>query len=158
MCVHTHTHIGLASWVCSLGSCTGPHNWKGSVLEVMLCCHLHESIYKFLTRGRTFLFCTWPHKLCSWSNIHIRIRTTLEWSVQLVIQLCQTLCDSMDCSTSGFPVHHQLLEFTQTHVHRVSDAIQPSHRLSSPSPPDLNIFQHQGLFQWVSSSHQVAKV
>ena len=63
-----------------------------------------------------------------------------------------------DCSTPGFPVHHQLLELTQTHVHWVSDAIQPSHPLSSPSPPTLNLSQHWGLFQWVSSSHQVAKV
>ena len=68
------------------------------------------------------------------------------------------LCDPMDCSTPGLPVHHQLPEFTQTHVHWVSDAIQPSHPLSSPSPPALNLSQHQGLFQWVSSSHQVAKV
>ena len=64
----------------------------------------------------------------------------------------------MDCSTPGLPVHHQLLEFTQTHVHWVSDAIQPSHPLSSPSPPAFNLSQHQGLFKWVSSSHQVAKV
>ena len=64
----------------------------------------------------------------------------------------------MDCSTSGFPVHHQLPELTQTHVHWVSDAIQPSHPLSSPSPPAFNLAQHQGLFQWVSSSHHVAKV
>ena len=63
----------------------------------------------------------------------------------------------MDCSMPGLPVHHQLLQFTQTHIHRVSDAIQPSHPLSSPSPPALNLSQHQGLFQWVSSSHQVAK-
>ena len=68
-----------------------------------------------------------------------------------------TLCDPMDCSMPGLPVHHQLLEFTQTHVHWVSDAIQPSHPLSSPSPPAFNLFQHQGLFQWVSSSHEVAK-
>ena len=64
----------------------------------------------------------------------------------------------MDCSTPGFPVHHQLPELTQTHVHRVGDAIQPSHPLSAPSPPTFNLSQHQGLFQWVSSSHQVAKV
>ena len=63
----------------------------------------------------------------------------------------------MDCSIPGFPVHHQLLELTQTHVHRVGDAIQPSHPLSSPSPPALNLSQHQGLFRWVISSHQVAK-
>ena len=70
---------------------------------------------------------------------------------------CPTLCDPMDCSTPGFPVHHQLLELTQTHVHWVSDIIQLSHPLSSPSPPAPNPSQHQGLFQWVSSSHQVAK-
>ena len=64
----------------------------------------------------------------------------------------------MECSTPGFPVHHQVLELAQTHVHRASDAIQPSHPLSSPSPPAFNLSQHQGLFQWISSSHQVAKV
>ena len=64
----------------------------------------------------------------------------------------------MNRSTPGLPIHHQLLESTQTHVHWVCDAIQPSHPLSSPSPPALNLSQHQGLFQWVSSSHQVAKV
>ena len=73
-------------------------------------------------------------------------------------QLCPTLFDPRNCSTPGLPVHHQLLEFTQTHVHRVGDAIQPSHPLSSPSPPALNPSQHQSLFQWVNSSHEVAKV
>ena len=68
------------------------------------------------------------------------------------------LCDSLDYSMPGFPVHHQLPEFAQTHIHRVSDSIQPSHILSSPSPPAFNLWQHQGLFHWVSSSHQVAKV
>ena len=75
-----------------------------------------------------------------------------------VTQSCSILCDPMDCSTPGFPVHHQLPKFTQTHVHRVGDAIQPSHPLSSPSPPAFNLSQHQGLFQWVNSSHEVAKV
>ena len=75
-----------------------------------------------------------------------------------VTQSCPTLCDHMNHSTPGLPVHHQLSEFTQTHVHWVGDAIQPSHPLSSPSPPALNLSQHQGLFKWVSSSHQVAKV
>ena len=68
--------------------------------------------------------------------------------VSSVTQSCPTLCDPMDCSTPGFPVHHQLLELTQTHVYQVSDAIQPSHPLSSPSPPAFNLSQHQGLFQW----------
>ena len=75
-----------------------------------------------------------------------------------VSQSCPTLCDPMNPSTPGLPVPHQLPEFTHTHVHRVGDAIQPSHLLSSPSPPALNLSQHQGLFQWVSSSNQVAKV
>ena len=75
-----------------------------------------------------------------------------------VAQSCPTLCDPMNHSTPGLPVYHQLPEFTQTHVHRVSDVIQPSHPLSSPSPPAPNPSQHQGLFQWVNSSHEVAKV
>ena len=75
-----------------------------------------------------------------------------------VTQSCPTLWDPMSCSTLGLPVHHQLLEFTQTHVHWVSDAIQPSHPLLSPSYPTFNLSQEQGLFQWVNSSHQVPKV
>ena len=75
-----------------------------------------------------------------------------------VAQSCPTLCDPMNHSMPGLPVHHQLPESTQTHVHWVGDAIQPSLPLLSPSPPALNLSQHQGLFQWVSSSHQVAKV
>ena len=75
-----------------------------------------------------------------------------------VAQSCPTLCDPVNCSMSGLPVHHQLPESTQTHVHQVGDAIQPSHPLSSPSPPDPNPSQHQSLFQWVNSSHEVAKV
>ena len=69
-----------------------------------------------------------------------------------------TLWNPMNHSTPGLPIHHQLPEFTQTHVHQVGDAIQPSHPLSSPSPPAPNPSQHQSLFQWVNSSHQVAKV
>ena len=75
-----------------------------------------------------------------------------------IAQSCPTLCDPMNCSTPGLPVHHQLPEFTQTHVHWVGDAIQPSHPVSSPSPPAPNPSQHQGLFQWVNSLHEVAKV
>ena len=79
-----------------------------------------------------------------------------EVSVQFssVTQLCPTICESMGCSTPGFPVHHQLPKLALTYVHRVGDAIQPLHPLLSPSPPAFN----QGLFQWVRSSHQVAKV
>ena len=88
-------------------------------------------------------------------------RTHPSWLVwhqfSSVAQSCLTLCDPINCSTPGLPVHHQLPESTQTHVHQVDHAIQPSHPLSSPSPPALNLSQHQGLFQWISSSHQ-AKV
>ena len=85
---------------------------------------------------------------CLWINI-------IQFSS--VTHLCPTLCDPMNHITPGLPVHHQLLESTQTHVHWVGNAIQPSHPLSSPSPA-LNLSQNQGLFKWVSSSHQVAKV
>ena len=79
----------------------------------------------------------------------LTLDTLISDSVQFssVIQSCPTLCNPMNHSTPGLPVHHQLLEFTQTHIHRVSDAIQPSHPLSSPSPPALNPSQHQSLFQ-----------
>ena len=85
---------------------------------------------------------------------------TILSSVQFssVAQSCPTLCDPMNRSTPGLPVHHQLPEFTQTHIHRVSDAIQPSHPLSSPSPPAPSPSQHLSLFQWVNSLHEVAKV
>ena len=82
----------------------------------------------------------------------------LERLFSSVAQSCPTLCNTMNRSTPGLPVHHQLPESIQTHVHFVGDAIQPSHSLSSPSPPALYLSQHQGLFQWVSSPHQVAKV
>ena len=71
---------------------------------------------------------------------------TFRISVSSVAQSCPTLCDHMDCSTPGLPVHHQLPELAQTHIHRVGDAIQPSHPLSSPSPPTFNLSQHQVLF------------
>ena len=88
-------------------------------------------------------------------NTHIHL---IPYQFSSVAQSCPTLCDPMNCSTPSLPVHHQLPEFTQTHVHRVSDAIQPSHPLSSPSLPAPNPSQHQSLFQWVNSSHEVAKV
>ena len=94
--------------------------------------------------------------LLSWwpRSCHVNINSPQSSSVA---QSCPALCDPKDCSTPGLPVHHQLLELAQTHVHCIGDTIQPSHPLS-PSPPAFNLSQHQGLFQWVSSSHQVAKV
>ena len=82
----------------------------------------------------------------------------LHQSVCSVAQSCPTLCDPMDCSTPGWPFHHQLPEFAQTHIHWVNDVIQPSHPLLSASPAAFNLSHHHGLFQWVSSLHQVAKV
>ena len=97
-----------------------------------------------------------------WFQSTICLRNLLCWnsSVQFssVTQSCPTLCDPINHSMPGLPVHHHLPEFTQTHVHRVSDAIQPSHPLSSSSPLAPNPSQHQSLFQWVNSSHEVAKV
>ena len=91
-----------------------------------------------------------------WNWINYSLFSSVQFSS--VTQLCPTPCDSMNHSMPGLPIHHQLPESTQTHVHQVGDAIQPSHPLSSPTPPALNRSQHQGLFQWVNSSHEVAKV
>ena len=105
----------------------------------------------------------WPiiiskHILLCFNVSHLS--QTWDYSVQFssVAQSCPTPCDPMNRRTPGLPVHHQLPEFTQTHVHRVGDAIQPSHPLLSPSPSTPNPSQHQGLFQWVNSLHEVAKV
>ena len=92
------------------------------------------------------------------SRTNTKKRCPFHHQFSSVIQSCLTLCNQMDCYMLGFPVHHQFLELTQTHVPFGGDAIQLSHPLSSPSPPTFNLPQHQGLFKWVSSSHQVAKV
>ena len=89
---------------------------------------------------------------------HPAYLTNMQNQFSSVAQSCPTFCDPMNCSMPGLPVHHQPLELTQTHVHWVCDAIQPSHPLSSPSLPAFILSQHQGLFQWVSSSHPAAKV
>ena len=98
-----------------------------------------------------------------WKEYVSSLNCTVKWDIyayhfRSVVQSCLTLCNPRDCDRPGLPVHHQLLELSQTHVHWVGDAIQPSHPLSSPSPPALNLSQHQGLLQWLSSSHQVAKI
>ena len=121
------------------------------------------------------LYCgIWKHPLRFWSlslghpkKSRLHASSLLKASIPVqfstvqfssVTQSCPTLCDPMDCSTPGLAAHHQLPEFTQTHVHPVGDAIQPSHPLSSPSPPTFNLSQDQGLFKWVSSLHRVVKV
>ena len=102
----------------------------------------------------TFIIC--KHQKSIISNGILKHQKCIQFSS--VPQSCLTLCDPMNRSTPGLPVHHQLLEFTQTHVHRVSDAIQPSHPLPSPSSPAPNPSQHQSIFKWVNSLHEVAKV
>ena len=91
------------------------------------------------------------------TEVKLKIQRLWPTAISSVAQMCQTFCDPMDYSTPGFPVHHQFPEVAQTHGHRVSDAIQSSHPLSSPSPV-FDLSHHQGLFQRVSSSHQVAKI
>ena len=124
-----------------------------------------SDLTKRLSLSYRYVLCS-AHVFDKVSLFSIYLRNYRKWpqsrllSVRFnsVTQSCPTLCNPTDCSTPGFPVHHPLLELAQTHVHRVGDAIEPSHPLLSPSPPAFNLSQHQGLFQWVSSSHQVAKV
>ena len=105
----------------------------------------------------------WQIHVDIWQNqyniVKLKNEIKIFLSVQFssVTQSCPTLCNPMNCGTPGLPVHY-LPEFTHTHIHQVGDAIQSSHPLSTPSPPALNLSQHQGLFQWVNSLHQVAKV
>ena len=124
---------------------------------------------KMVTKPEPYICClqethlkprdTYKVKVKGWKRI-FHANGNQEKAVQFssVAQSCPTLRDPMNHSTPGLPIHHQLPDFTQTHVHRVSDAIQPSHPLSSPSPPAPNPPQHQSLFQRVNSSHEVAKV
>jgi len=109
---------------------------------------------KNLKRNRHLCMYMWITLPYTWKWQSI----VINYQFSSVHQSCLTLCDSIDCDTPGFPVYPYLLESTQTHVHRVGDAIQPSHPLSSSSPPAFNLSQHQGLFQWVRSLYQVAKV
>ena len=118
-----------------MSSITWPLNWL-----------VRNNVIKGRIKKKLLRFTTWGYSLPPLSV----------YQFSSVTQSWPTLCDPMDCSTPGFPVHHQLTELAQTHVHWVGDAIQSSHPLSSPSPPASNL--SQGLFQWVSFSHQVAKV
>ena len=144
--------------------------WKGTVLALWVCLgsRASEQIIYLIDVSFSISITVSPEVLLTrdqadylWraqaTTVYFRI---FEHSVQFssVAQSCPTLCDPMNRSTPGLPVHHHLPEFTQTRVHQVCDAIQPSHPLSSPSPPAPNPSQHQSLFQWVSSSHEVAKV
>ena len=135
---HTHTYIYLYAFSFIFFSIMVYHK----TLNAVLCRTWFED--SFLITGVTSTHCFLKH---SQSRHH-----------RSVAQSCPAVSDPMDCSTPGFPVLHYLLEFVQTHVHWFSDAIQPSHPLSSPSPPAPNLPQHQDLYQWVGSLHHVTKV
>ena len=123
-------------------------SWPGSSIHGISQARILQLSCHFLLQGIFPSQGSDPH-LLHWQADSLQLSQLESPSVQFssVAQLCSTLCDPMNCSTPGLPVHHQLPEFTQTHVHRVSDAIQPSHPMSSPSPPAPNPSQHQSLFQ-----------
>ena len=118
---------------------------------------IYQSKHLFWALAKDFLSCQLPVPRI-FDDLKVRADNVPSVQLSSASQSCLTLCDPMNHRTPVLPVHHQLPEFTQIHVHRVSDAIQPSHPLSSPSPPAPNPSQHQSLFQWVNSSHEVAKV
>ena len=122
-------------------------------LWILCCLHKYESWFHFMLFGKVE-----GRSLLCLIRFNLLLFCGKLSSVQFSRSSCRTLCDPMNCRTPGLPFHHQIPEFTQTHVHRVGDAIQPSHPLSSPSPPAPNPSQHQSLLQWVNSSHEVAKV
>ena len=116
---------------------------------------LYRWLYPVTTEKNNYILFLPNYWLEAIFNTNDYMLLTLLLSVN---KLCPTLCDPVDSSTPGCPVLHYLPECAQTHVHRVNYTIQPSHPPSCPSPPALNLSQHQGLFQWVSSWHQVAKI
>ena len=145
-CVGRNHGSGLLSgnWQKNESIFPGSHNL--TVTELGCCSSL-----KIIT-------CTTVLKHCPCVQGSLQSNSWLQPQFSSITQSCPTLCDPMDCSMPGFPVLHYIPELAQIHVHWVGDAIQPSHPLLSPSSLALNLSQHQGLFQWVSSLHQVAKV
>ena len=134
-----------------------PSPFQRSTLGVYSNSNPHISFRTLVTSG--FIKGPETEFTTSWSSLtHVWPEKSSSSLFSSVTQSCPTLCNHMDCSTPGLPVHHQLLEFTQTNVHWVGDAIQPSHPLSPPSPPTFNLSQHRGLLKRVSFLHQVAKV
>ena len=137
-------------------------SWENAAFVQARILHISQAFLERMLSGVLQRLCEPSEITCKILYLHVGIlvRVFQFSSVQFssFAQSCPTLWDLMNRSTLGLPVHHQLPEFTQTHIHQVSDAIQPSHPLSSPSPPAPNPSQHQSLFQWVSSSHEVFKV
>ena len=139
------------------------HTWDENLMNRWIVCENLSQTSASKKKKKNHLFCLSQDFKPSVSEknscMHLWFHPGLLSSVQFssVVRSCPTLCDPLDCSTPGFPVHHQVLELTQTHVHRVRDAIQSSHPLLSASLPAFNTSQHQGLFKWVNTSHQVAK-
>ena len=144
VCVCIYIYMYIYIYIYSSWDSPGQNTWVDSV-------SLLQGIFPTHGLNPDLLHCR--HIL-----YHLSTREAQLIPLSSVVQLSLTVCNPMDCSTPGFPIHHQLPELTQTHVHWVSDAIQPSHFLSSPSPPTFNLSQHQGLFHSVNSSSQVARV
>ena len=149
------THQEL-TWSCGWHTVSGLVRISPNLL-ILQWCSSHHPMMPFLSRRKPY----WCSSLTSINQGSVSLAqqsaTGLKENCCSVTKLCQTLCNCMDCSIPGFSVLHYLLEFTQIHIHWVSDTIQPSHPLSPPSPPALTLSQHQGLFQWVSALPQVAK-
>ena len=143
----------LRLWESNAGGMGLIPGWGAKIPRSHMPCGINKNLQKTKAKNKTVTWCETTMKtyFAKWVALY---------SVQFssVAQSCPTLCNPMNRSTPGLPVHHHLPEFTQTHIHRVGDAIQPSHPLSSPSPLAPNPSQHQSLFQWVNSSHEVAKV
>ena len=142
----------VLGYTASLGDCV-PGGWINCVLQLneLSVCFPHSNRIRVTSASRIlpiFSTMTVAHQI-------LALNVSVQFSP--VTQSYPPLCHPMDCSTPGFPVHHQLPKLTQTHVHWVGDASQPSHSLLSPSPPAFSYSQRQGLFRWVSSLHQVAK-
>ena len=127
----------------------GPFLWQYFFFLISLPFSVLRALSPWGFLGLLKSFVSWLSKLLCLIIMGVHCCSVAQW--------CLTLCDPMDCSTPGLPVHHQLPELVQAHVHRVGDAIQPSYPLSSPSP-DSDLSQHRGLFKWVSPLHLVAKV
>ena len=144
VCARACMHAQLCPTVCDPVDCSPPDSSVHGILNTGVGCHaLLQGI--FLIQGSNLSFLSLLHWQADFLPLYHLGRPSVQFSS--VAQLCPTLCDPMNRSMPGLPVYHQLPESTQTHVHRVGDAIQPSHPLSSPSPPAINLSQHQGLFK-----------